>query len=257
LIDNIDVTITDALAVEWDYNGNAPMGPALAVEFTDANGAQHIQYYSAGKAEDWRPHESGEGFETVSGKTGFDQNCNLSKLMISLVEAGFPKEHLTGSVKVLIGTVCHVVQVAQQRAGLIRTGKNQDRPYQTLLVSKIHKLPDGVGVSGSTGVAQVQAAPAATVAAPAANAPKPNGAAGVVGDSLDAEMQGWLVEALMENPVIAKKEIVKIVFKKAGETGKSTQERSKAVIRAGQPDFLAGLAGAGISYTGDQITMAE
>lgn len=250
LIDDIDVEITDALAVTWDYNGNAPMGPALAVEFTDVNGGQHIQYFSAGKAEDWQAHESGEGFMPVSGKTGFNNNSNIAMFLDSLVTAGFPKEHMTGNVKVFIGTKCHVIQKVTERKGLIRTGKNADRPSSVLIVSKIHQLPAGVGAQGA--LQQAAASPVQTQTATVGG--HVNGAA--AGNDLDAELQGYLIAALAENPVIEKKDIVKIVFKAATEAGKAAADRNKAVIRAGQQDFLSGLAGVGISYTGTEISLA-
>jgi hypothetical protein len=258
LIDDIDVEITDALAVLWDYNGQQAAGPAMAVEYTDVNGGQHIQYYSCGKSEDWMPHESGEGFVPVSGKTGFNNNTNINMLMDSLVKAGFPKESLTGNVKVIVGTRCHVKQQITERAGLVRTGKNAQRPPSTLLVTQIHQLPEGVGGGEVSGVAGT----AATVPAPAskANGVAPAGgqaamAAAPVGD-LDSDIQGWLLEALSESPVIEKKDIVKTVFQKANTAGKSAADRNKAVIRAGQQDFLAGLAAVGIAYTGTEISLA-
>ncbi len=263
LIDDINVEITDALAVMWDYNGNAPTGPAMAVEYTDVNGAQHIQYYSAGKAEDWLAHESGEGFVSVSGKTGFNSNSNIMMLFDSLVKAGFPKEHLTGNVKVIVGTKGHVLQHITERKGLIRTGKNADRPSSVLLVSKITELPAGVG---GTAVAQ-QATQAATKAPAAAATGHVNGAAAAaattpaMGGDLDAELQGYLQTALLELPegvsVIEKKDIVKIVFKKATEDGKAAADRNKAVIRAGQQDFLNSLNAVGIAYTGTEISLAQ
>lgn len=266
LIDDIDVEITDALAVLWDYNGQQAAGPALAVEFTDVNGGQHIQYYSAGKSEDWMPHESGEGFVAVSGKTGFNNNSNIMMLFDSLVKAGFPKEHLTGNVKVIVGTKGHVLQQITERKGLIRTGKNADRPSSVLLVSKITELPTGVGGGGA---AVTQQATTASTKAPAAG--RVNGAAtgaatgGAAtatgtGNDLDAELQGYLQTALLELPegvsVIEKKDIVKIVFKKATEDGKAAADRNKAVIRAGQQDFLNGLGAVGIAYTGTEISLA-
>lgn len=256
LIDDVDVEITDALAVLWDYNGQQAEGPALAVEYTDVNGAQHIQYYSCGKPEDWMPHASGEGFVPVSGKTGFNNNTNINMLMDSLVKAGFPKEGLTGNVKVLIGTKCHVLQHVTERKGLIRTGKNADRPSSVLLVSKIHQLPEGVGTGGGQ-----QAASAPTPAqAPTATVGRPNGAApaaAAAGGDLDADIQGWLVEALVETPVIEKKDIVKIVFQAANKAGRSAADRNKAVIRAGQQDFLTGLSAVGILYSGTEISLAQ
>ena len=47
------------------------------------------------------------------------------------------------------------------------------------------------------------------------------------------------------------------MFKKATEDGKAAADRNKAVIRAGQQDFLNGLGTAGISYTGTEIALAE
>jgi hypothetical protein len=267
LIDDIDVEITDALAVLWDYNGQQAAGPALAVEYTDVNGAAHIQYYSCGKAEDWMPHDSGEGFVAVSGKTGFNNNTNIGMLFASLVTAGFPKEHMTGNVKVIVGLKCHVLQQVTERKGLIRTGKNADRPSSVLLVSKIHQLPAGMGGAGvgatATAAAPRQATTQATAAAAAA-ATHVNGAAagaGGGGSDLDAELQGYLQTALLELPEgqssIEKKDIVKIVFKKSNEAGKTAPERNKAVIRAGQQDFLTGLGAAGIAYSGTEISLAE
>lgn len=264
LIDDIDVEITDSLAVSWDYNGQQAPGPALAVEYTDVNGGQHIQYYSCGKAEDWQPHESGEGFVPVSGKTGFVNNSNIALLFDSLVKAGFPKEHLTGNVKVIIGTKGHVLQQIQERKGLIRTGKNADRPSSVLLISKITELPAGIG-GGVTGASAPVAA--ASAQAHTQTTGKPNGAAAATSGAsatvtdLDAELQSYLQTALLELPegvsAIEKKEIVKIVFKKATEAGKAAADRNKAVIRAGQQDFLNSLPAVGISYTGTEIALAQ
>ena len=44
LIDDIDIEITDAQSCMWDYNGQQPEGPALAVELTDGNGNAVTQY---------------------------------------------------------------------------------------------------------------------------------------------------------------------------------------------------------------------
>ena len=261
LIDDIDVEITDALAVEWDYNGQAPLSPALAVEYTDVNGAAHIQYYGAGKLEDWRAHESGEGFVPVSGKTGFNNSSNVAMLLDSLVKAGFPKDQLTGNVKVLIGTKCHVLQQVTERKGLIRSGPNANKQTSVLLVTKIHQLPmsgggAGVGAGATVHAAQGKANGAATTPVNAQQ-PVPAQAADSGAVDLDSTIQEALLTALGENPVIEKKDIVKVVFQHYTNTGKTPQERNKAVIRAGQQDFLKGLADLGISYDGSQIALAQ
>jgi len=291
LIDDMDVDITDVLCVDWDYNGNAPLGPALAIEFTDPNGATHTQYYSAGKAEDWKASEDGEHFEPVSGKTGLNMTTNLGMFINSLVTAGFPKEWLTDSLKVLIGTKCHVLQQVTERKGLIRTGPNATRPTSVLLVSKIIQLPGGEEVEtaeahtvapvktahGANGkdlskqplgkpvsapvpaqAAPVQAPAQAPAKTPAKAAPKTTAAAvAEVADDLDQTIIEALSEVLAEEPyTIDKKDISKVVFKRFTDLGKSATERNKAVVRSGQQDFLKGLAELGIAYDGAQIMLA-
>lgn len=249
-LDDVDVEFTDALAVMWDYNGQQPEGPALCVEMTDVNGGQHIQYYSAGKAEDWGVTEDNTGFTAISGKTGVNAQTNLMKFMESLTAAGFPKETLDqGDVKAIVGTKCHINQVVQERKGLIRTGKNADRPSTLLLVSKIHSLPGAD--APAKGVAKGKAAaPAATKAAGG----KPNGAAAATAaaDDIDSVLIAKLTEALAENDPLPKKSLLQI----ASGAFKGTPQHSKAIARSNSPEFLKSLGESGISYDGAQFSLA-
>jgi len=249
LIDDIDVEITDALAVEWDYNGQAPLGPALAIEFTDVNGVAHIQYYSAGKLEDWRAHESGEGFMAQSGKTGFNGSSNIAKFIDSLLKAGFPEALMnSGNVKVYVGLKCHVQQTAAERKGLIRTGKNADRPSTTLLVTKIHSLPGSVGGGASQSpVASAQVRPNGQAA----------GQATAGTEDVDSTIVQALLEALVEpDTVISKKDLNKVVFQYYTKQGITDRVRNQAVVRSGNQEFLKSLAEVGIAYDGATIQMA-
>jgi len=253
LIDDIDCKIIDAQTCEWDYNGNAPAGPALAVQFEDRNGATHDQYYSAGKAEDWSHSEDGTGFIAVSGKTGFNSSSNLMKFFASLVECGFPKELLAaGNVKCLIGTDCHVMQVKQERKGLVRKGKNAEREYSTLLVSKIHSLPG----ADTKQAGKVAGKPATGTSTKAANG-KPNGQAATSNpnEEIDSVLVGALMEALADTDPQPKKALVQIAAK-AFADGELKQLRSKAIARANAADFLKGLPENGISFDGAQFSMA-
>lgn len=254
LVDDIDVEISDAATCEWDYNGQQPAGPALAIEFTDKNGAQYQQYYSAGKPEDWTPTDDGCGFAAVSGKTGFNNSTNLMKFFASLVEAGFPKELLAaGNVKALVGTSCHVNQVVQERKGLVRTGKNADRPSTVLLVSKIHSLP-GADTKGTAGAGKV----AGKVGGATKTAGgKPNGAAAAEPDSevdaIDAALIGALTEALADTDPLPKKALLKLASDAFKGQGKL---HSQAIARSNNPVFLKSLVDSGIAFDGAQFSLA-
>lgn len=260
LIDDIDVEITDAITCEYDYNGAAPLGPALAVEFTDHNGTASIQYYSAGKAEDFSPDDAGEGFLSVSGKTGVNNSTNLGKFLASMVEAGFPDDMLAeGNLKVIVGTKCHVNQVVQERKGLIRTGKNADRPSTALLVSKIHSLPGakataGVGVKAKAGVA----ARPVTAAATTAKAGKANGAATtavVTPQDLDFHIFQGLKSALEGGGEIPGKSIAKTVYDYFNANDMAALA-NKAVTRAGTQALRAAFGDNGFVYENAVLTLA-
>lgn len=255
LIDDIDVEITDVQTAMYDYGGQSDSGevPVLAVEFTDVNGKAEIQYYSLGKAEDWAPTEDGSGFVSISGKTGFNESTNIMRFFKSLVEQGFPSDKLDeGDVKVLIGLKAHVNQVVVERKGLVRTGKNADRPPQVLLVTKIHSLP---------GTAKGAAPAKASVGTKAAGG-KPNGAATAIttatasaGDDIDAKVTEVLQAALMENSPIAKKDIGKLVFQALTAEKLPTAQVNKHVMRSGAADFLKSLAEIGIAFDGKELSL--
>jgi hypothetical protein len=264
LINDIDITISDAQTTTWDMNGAvSPDTPFLAVEMTDGNGTAHVQYYSAGKPEDWAPEESGEGFVSPSGKTGINGTTNLGMFLASLVEAGFPKELFDdGNLKVIIGTQVHVLQKVLERQGLIRTGKNASRPNQVLLVSKLNALPGADTATTSTKAAGYKAAgssgKATSTPAPAHAAGKPNGkATPVAGDDLDSHiitaLQLHLSEAGEAVPV---KVIAKAVFEYFKANGMEALA-NKAVARASKQELRQALNDNGFVYDGATLALAE
>jgi hypothetical protein len=278
LMDDVDVTWSDVLACEYDYNGQAPLGPSLAIEMTDAAGVEHVQYYSAGKKEDWIPSKDGRGFLAVSGKTGINNSTNLGKLLASLTAAGFPMELLGGGdlKTTLTGLQCHMLKEVQERKGLVRRGKNAERQYDVLIVSKIHALPG----------AEAPAKPAtagtgAGAKTKAAVGGKPNGqattkAAAPAGNTVaavDEEVAAKITElatevvvmgsapdgfTIAEGNVVPKKDFLKMVFATfKGMEGSTPALCNKAVNLAGNQEFLKSLAESGIAYDGVSLKPAE
>jgi hypothetical protein len=264
LINDIDITISDAQTTTWDMNGAvSPDTPFLAVEMTDGNGTAHVQYYSAGKPEDWEPEDSGEGFVSPSGKTGINGTTNLGMFLASLVESGFPKELFDdGNLKVIIGTHAHVLQKQLERQGLIRTGKNASRPSSVLLVSKIHALPGADNATpakpASKPASAGKAVSASTPATHTTAAGKPNGkATPVAGDDLDGNIITALQLHLAETgEAIPAKDIAKVVFKYFKDNGMDALA-NKAVARASKQELRSALNDSGFVYDGQTLALAE
>ena len=266
LINDVDGNITDAGTVQWDMNGQVdPTTPFLAVEITDDNGTAHTQYYSAGKPEDLQPEESHEGFISPSGKSGINNSTNLGMFLASLVENGFPKEMLDdGNLKVIIGTRAHFLQKAVERTGLIRTGKNAQRPSTVLLVSKIHSLPgaDTVAPAKSPAKPGVGAKPTASTVSGKPNGKAVGHAAATAAASVpatdidDADLYEALRGEIPAGETIPVKYIAKAVFAYYNANGME-KLASKAVVRSGTQAFRSTLNDNGFVYEPPTLGLAE
>lgn len=260
LINDIDITITDAQTTVWDMNGAvSPDTPFLAVEMTDANGTAHVQYYSAGKPEDWQPEESGEGFVSPSGKTGINGTTNLGMFLTSLVDAGFPKELFNeGNLKVVVGTQAHVLQKVLERQGLIRTGKNASRPNQVLLVSKIHALPGADAKAQSIGKGAKPAPGKALSPASKTLSGKVNGQAASAASGDDALAEHIYTALQLHLGEVGEPIPVKSMHKVTFDYFKANQldGTNKAVALCNKQSFRASLADNGIVYDSDAGTLA-
>lgn len=252
LIDDVDIEITDAAcataAQAENYNSDDTEAPLFLVEMTDVNGAQHNQYYSLGKSDDWAPSEAGDGFISVSGKTSINATTNLGMFLKSLVENGFPTDVLaTGNLKSIIGTKCHVMMKQTDRKSLVRANRDPNKVTGVLLVSKIHSLPGAdtktAGKAGGKATAAVggktngKAAPAATAAA---------------NDDIDTVLVEKLTEALAETDPLPKKALLQL----ASGAFKGTPQHSKAIARSNNADFLKNLGESGINFDGAQFSLA-
>jgi hypothetical protein len=252
LIDDVDIEITDAAcataAQAENYNADDPDAPLFLVEMTDVNGAEHKQYYSLGKSEDWAPSAGGEGFIAVSGKTSINATTNLGMFLKSLVENGFPTDILaTGNLKSIIGTKCHVLMKQTDRKSLVRPGKDASKPTGVLLVSKIHSLPgaDTKTTTKATGKATAAVGGKANGKAAPATANSGN-------DEIDTVLVEKLMEALAENDPLPKKALLQL----ASGAFKGTPLHSKAIARSNNAAFLSSLSDNGINFDGAQFSLA-
>jgi hypothetical protein len=183
LIDDVDITVTEARFVMWDYAGQLrdPI-PALAVTMeTGGEGTPltetYTQYYSAGDSRNLMPSADGKALEIVGGTGGLKSSSNAGHFLVSLVNAGFPEDRLLeGDISVLDAMECHVHRIPQpERKGLIKTPKQGDREATILVVSKIHHFP-WEGKKAKAAGASVSKMPAKDTVAAEATATGPNAA---------------------------------------------------------------------------------
>jgi hypothetical protein len=138
LLDDADVTISDARFIMGDYGGAAQnKSPMCRVMMADAEGQEHEQFLSVGSADDFQPDETGKGLDKVGKKAALTKSSNFGMFMDSLVTAGFPANKIEpDDITSIVGTDVHVLRKAIERKGL-----KDAKAMTVLLVSKINKLP--------------------------------------------------------------------------------------------------------------------
>lgn len=273
ILDDADVTIADAMFVEWDYQGKIDHKIlALGIQYKDENDKEHDQYYSAGELTYFVPSPDGAMAVPVADKQMLTDNCNAAKFILSLLESGFPPDQLGSSVKALIGLKCHVKQHAQpKRQGLIRNA-GDDKEKTVLLVTQILAMPGAVPAGGAKttapktamGTMGTKKAPAATPASASASASKVNGAAGA--STVVAGVDERALAADILNDILAeaggslvKKELNPLVFRAAGAKVVAkeidTATKNKIVQLLFKDEFLHELAqGGAIAYDGTTVS---
>ncbi len=250
LIDDVDVQITRARFVSYDYDGKADK-PALClcVGMQDKDGGEHIQYYSAGDLAYFVPSEdpknedlNGITLAKVGDKDSINRNTNFALFMNSLVQAGFPEDKLdSGDVRVLEGLGVHVGRVPQPKRSGLPTRQGQDgqtRVPMLLIVTKINSMP-GEGKKATGNVAS-----GATNQKTSAPASPPS-------DDLKDELVGHLIGIFAEKGVssLKKVEIGKLLF---AAIEKTDANRNKLVSMGAKDDVLGSLEG--FSYNGSVLT---
>jgi len=109
-LDDVDVEITDAEVVSYDYEGKAAMACCLAVTFKQDgfDEAGRPQYYKIGPLDKFAPSADGTGFVTVGSATGMNRQAKAALFMAALKSAGFDMGKLAKGVKGLIGVRGHL-----------------------------------------------------------------------------------------------------------------------------------------------------
>jgi hypothetical protein len=252
LLNDEDVTITDAAFSLWDYQGkSAVQVPALGIEFTDADGKAEEQYYSCGKIDHFVPSEDGKSLVPVADKTAISNQANAALFLGSLVNAGLPEDILAaGDITRLVGAKVHVQRVPQPKRSTDDPGA---KAKEILVVTKILALPGetgkpkGLTKAGTAGVKPNGAATKTTAPAPVA------AAAAADTSELDTATTEAVIEVLGANDgTVALKALPAKIF--AASKGNPLQKQM--MKRSIEEDFIA-TAGDGLfTFDGTNVSLA-
>ena len=156
----------------FDYNGTQPEGPACAIVFHGADGTDHEQNYSAGKAEFLVPNKDGSEFVHPRGETAkITKGSNFALFVSAMVDAGFPVAELTSKVTAFLGADVEIVNKAQpKREGLKDSKEGKTIPLPTKYYGKGKATARPAARPTAAARTAPAAAPSTTSAAPAASA---------------------------------------------------------------------------------------
>lgn len=255
LIDDIDAKITDAKFIMYDYNGTVQNPtPALGLELELSDGVKHEEYFSAGDSKYWAPSGDGKTLVPTGDKTHLTNTCKLVIFLGELVNAGFSEDKLgAGDITCLVGLKAHFQRKADpKRQGLQRTGKNADREYSTLVVTKILGMPGEAEKPQAAASKPVAGQPSTNAAAPAAAAPAASG------DVNDAAINTMLELLPANGGSIAKNKLSALVFKLIGKGHAYEAIRNAVTQEVFKDAFLKTGADAGLwAFDGTTVSLPQ
>jgi hypothetical protein len=238
LIDDVDAILTAVRFAKFDYEGKSDAVLALKVNFTTPDGEPHEQYYSAGDLKRFQPSDDGLRAIPVAGAASLVVSSNASQFLISIVNAGFPKNKLGDDVSVFDGTGVHLRRVAQaERKGLSKPKEGDDRQKTILVVEKILFQPGTkptFTIGSGTTVAKGAPAAGKSVGAPAAAASAP---AAPAGGDIDEKTAGYIIQVLSENGGSFNKTILPNALFKLLAAAKDP-DQSKVLNTAFKPEWI-------------------
>jgi hypothetical protein len=250
LLDNARVKITKVLVDLFKSKAGESF---INVDVTYKGDAEITEHYMLGGADKWAPNATKTGAIALTEGGKIWNKSDVFKLMKSLVDAGFPKNHLGNDLSVLVGTEVHVNRVTQE--GATYTDKEgKERQRTTLLVTKIYELPKAAGGTGAATAKGAKGAKATTASAAAA-APASGGG---TSDENDAYVMELLVElATAAGGTIEKSKLPQGAFI-ALTRAKKVALRESVTKRLQDEAFLGSLVEQGlITYDGKAISLAS
>jgi hypothetical protein len=250
LMNDVDVEVTAARWMMFDYGGTSAEVPAL--EFTLKNlddESEETQNWSAGAAKDFEPSDDGEYLTAVGAATGLRKSCNAAHLLESLRSCSYDAAKLDAPASAFVGLRMHVVRKpAPEREDMEGREKKEGGRKPTILVcTKIIRTPwEAKGGKGKTATA----AGNGKSATGSAKAQAPANDGGELGEEATESLTGILMEHATDGITVAN--LKKIILRFKG-TAALKQEMIKALASAEQ---LGGLDPA-YAINGDQIVLAE
>ena len=138
-LDDVDVTIADAIFAMTDYEGKVPNEVPVAILTFDIDGEESTQFYSVGDRKNYGPSADGKNLVLLGSAERLNKTSKWGMLLKSMVDNGFPPDGL-GDIKSIVGTTGHVVRSAVDFGNL--PGKAADAKQQTVvLFDRIDKTP--------------------------------------------------------------------------------------------------------------------
>lgn len=243
------VTITKAVVDYFTATKGKNAGArfvSLNLEFTRSDGGDPIPVgLIIGNDQEWAPNSSKTEAIPTREDGAFWNKSDIYRFMVSLVNAGFPKNRMGSDFSVLVGLDVDVERT--QTGGSHKDKDGKDRPNTALLVSKIHTSQADL-VSGAyaknvtaSGTAKAGSKPSSkpSTAVKTAAPVTPSG-------DLNDYAKGLLVDILTEKGgSFAKAEIHKPAYI-AITKAKRGAERNDIIAILQNQEFIDGLVGDGL-----------
>jgi hypothetical protein len=177
LLDDVDVTVLSARAAIYDFNGTVPGGvTCIALTMATDDGEKHVEYLSAADTKNFVPSNDGKQLVQTGEKAALNNNTKFAQFLMSLIDAGYPKNLIGDDFSTLDGLKVHIKRAEAPKSwgNLPRQARpdgGQQRDPTTLKVTKLIAMPGekkaGTGAKQAAGKTQTQT-----------QAAKPNGGAG-------------------------------------------------------------------------------
>lgn len=139
---DVDADIVKARFEETTYGGNADPSCALIIGYQKAGDDEvREQIYSCGPLTKYTPSEDGTRLVPQGGQKGLSKQSNAYQLMLSLMNAGWPKtgdRSLAFDISVIEGANVHLDEIVIQREFKDQPDR---KPKPIAVVSKINVFP--------------------------------------------------------------------------------------------------------------------